>query len=659
MKKITLLATVLFFGIEANAQLFSDNFDAYTAGYLGPQSTFWSTWSNTDGSTEDVQINTAQFQSGTQSVYFSSSSANGGPQDVLLKLGQVYSSGIFTFETSIMIPTGKNAHLNFQKTLTPGQAWTMNFTADNGNIVIDDAISSNLATGTYSQNQWFKFTVEANLTLGIWEAFIDDVSIGSWNNGTNQVASVDFFPANQNASFYIDDVSFDHETYTLPTLNAIASEVNMQGNIATQNVNPIGKVTNGGQTTITSLTAVLNYNGTNYTQNLSSLSIASLTNYTINFGTIPLVAGSNTATMTISNINGGSDENVSDDVTTVLVNPVVPAPGKMVVGEEGTGTWCQWCPRGAVFMDKFENDFGPFWAGIAVHNGDPMTVATYDTGMGTLIAGYPSALVDRGNDIDPSAMANDFYTRLQVAPTAFISMNQLWDASTRVLTVEVSANFQSAANNNYKFACVLTEDGVTGTGSGYNQSNAYAGGGNGVMGGYETLPSSVPAAQMVYDHVARAIQPSFAGDATSFPTVVNAGETHSKTYTFTLPASWDESNMHIVGMLLAPNGRIDNAAKAPLNEVVGINENAELKSSFTIYPNPATFQAVIALDLAKESQVEVALIDLSGKVVASKNYGTIQGSSTIDLNTSNLQSGVYLVQVKFDNNVSVQRLVIQ
>jgi len=288
-----------------------------------------------------------------------------------------------------------------------------------------------------------------------------------------------------------------------------------------------------------------------------------------------------------------------------------------------------------------------------------MTVTTYDDGIGPLISGYPDALVDRGSSVDPSNMTTDFYARLQIAPTAMISTNQVWNPTTRVLTVQVTADFQSAATSNYKLACVLTEDGVTGTGSGYNQSNSYAGGANGIMGGYELLPSPVPAAQMVYDHVARAIEPSFGGDATSFPATVNSGETHSKTYTFTLPADWDETSMHVIGMLIAPNGTIDNASKAALADVVGLNEEDQITSSFSIYPNPANLHAVIALDLAKESEVEVTLIDLSGKTVASKNYGIIASTSAINLNTSGLQSGVYLVQVKVDGIASIQRLVIQ
>jgi hypothetical protein len=386
---------------------------------------------------------------------------------------------------------------------------------------------------------------------------------------------------------------------------------------------------------------------------------------------IVLVAGSNPLTYTVSNVNGaGADNDAADNVSVTTVNPVVPAVGKMVVGEEATGTWCQWCPRGTVYMDLFETDYSDFWAGIAVHNGDPMTEASYDTGIGTLIGGYPSALVDRGADVDPSGMATQFFARLQVAPTAFIENGATWDAATRILNVSVTADFQAAANNNYKLACVLTEDGVTGT-TGYSQSNAYAGGGNGVMGGFETLPNPVPAAQMVYDHVARAIQPSFDGYATSFPATVAVNAMHTVNFQFTLPASWDETNIHVIGMLIAPNGTIDNAGKATITEAVangyvagpnaGIGETAmeQVDATFKIYPNPATTVAAISIDLKKEANVVLTMKDISGKEIATRNYASMNGSSVIEWNTAGLGAGIYLVELTVNNEKMVKRLVIQ
>jgi hypothetical protein len=325
-------------------------------------------------------------------------------------------------------------------------------------------------------------------------------------------------------------------------------------------------------------------------------------------------------------------------------------------------------------MDKFENDFGQFWAGIAVHGGsstEPMRVPVYDEGILTMVSGHPSSVVDRGTDVDPSAMTTDFYTRLQVAPTAFITNGATWDAGTRTLNVSISSEFQASANNNYKIACVLTEDGVTGTGSLYNQANSYAGGGNGVMGGYELLPNPVPASQMVYDHVARQIAPSFGGFAGSFPATVSAGETHTVNFSFVLPAGWEDNEMHIIGMLISPDGRIDNAGKTTITEAVAngyvsglsaglFEENVEqVDAMFKLYPNPAADVAVVAIQLNSDSDVSMKLIDMSGKELASRNYGTMSGISEIIVNTSGLNPGVYLVEVTVNGSKMTNRLVVE
>jgi hypothetical protein len=480
MKKIFLLSTMIGFSLTGFSQLFSDNFDSYAVGsYLGPQSLTWSTWSGTEGNAEDATINNMQSSSPSNSIYFASTAANGGPQDVVLKFGQLYNSGIFTLQKKLYVNTGKKGYYNIQGALTIGNLWALNVNLASGNLTIDDGATANLVSTNYPEATWFELKIVANLTLKVWKAYIDGVLVGTWTNGVNSVASTDFFPI-QNAQFYVDDVSFDHQTYTLQNLNAMVSSINVGGNIASQLVTPTVKVLNAGVTAITSFDVDFNYNGTIYTQNVTGINLASLANYTVTMPSLTLAPGMNNVVATVYNVNGGVDNDPSDDSMTQSINPVVPAVGKMVVGEEGTGTWCQWCPRGAVFMDKFATDYDGFWAGIAVHNGDPMTVADYDAGIGALISGYPSALVDRGADGDPSGMSTDFFARLQIPPVAIINNGATWDATTRVLNVSVKATFALAATSSYKLACVLTEDDVTGTGSGYNQSNAYAGGGNGI-----------------------------------------------------------------------------------------------------------------------------------------------------------------------------------
>jgi len=669
MKKVYLLVASLA-AFNLNAQLFSDNFDAYPAGqYLGPQSLTWSTWSGTEGGTEDVQITSANASSAPNSIYLSSTAANGGPQDVVLKFGQLYNSGVFTLQKKVYINSGKTGYYNIQGALTIGNLWALNVNFDAGQLIIDDGITPNLVVTSYPEATWFELKIEANLTLHVWKAYVNGNLVGTWVNGVNTVASTDFFPV-QNTQMYIDDVMFDHVPFTIPALDAMVADVDMGAELATQSGTPIVKVVNGGSTAITSLKVDLTYNGSTTTQNVTGVNIATAGVYNVSLPTTVLAAGALPITAVVYNVNGGAGDNTpSNDTLIELINPIVPAPGKMVVGEEATGTWCQWCPRGAVFMDLFETKYQDFWAGIAVHNGDPMTVTEYDAGIGTLIGGYPSALVDRLGDVDPSGMSSDFFTRLQTAPKATLVNGATWDATSRVLNVSVRYNFALAANGNYKSACVLTEDGVTGTGAGWSQSNAYAGGNNGVMGGFESLPSPVPAAQMVYDHVARAIAPSFTGMTGIFPATVNAGDAHIVNYSFTLPAGWDENEIQIIGLLIDPTGKIDNAGSADITTAVangyetGLNAGiAQVLSSskpVALAPNPAAGSSAILLNLATESDVRIELTDLNGKLITSGSYTSLSGAQSISMDLNGLSAGIYAVNILLNGTLYTEKLIVE
>jgi hypothetical protein len=564
------------------------------------------------------------------------------------------------------VNAGKGAYYNIQGSQTIGSIWALNVHMDAGELVIDDGQTSNLCIGTYPEATWFNLKIEANLTLHVWKAYINNQLVGTWVNGVNAVASADFFPL-QNNQFFMDNVNFDYQTYTLPALNAMVASLDMGGFIAGQSVSPVVSIINAGQNALTAFNVNLNYNGQNYTQNVTGVNVASIANYSVNIPSFNLVAGASNAVVTITNINGGNDDNANDNTLTQVVDPVVPAAGKIVVGEEATGTWCQWCPRGAVFMDKFQADYAGYWAGIAVHNGDPMTVADYDTGMGSLIGGYPSALVDRLGDVDPSQMSSDFFTRLQTAPKGVLTNGATWDAATRELNVSVTTNMAQATSGSFKVACVLTEDGVTGTGAGYNQANAYAGGNNGVMGGFEALPSPVPAAQMVYDHVARAIAPSFTGQTGVIPASTSAGDTYTANFTFTLPSTWDETQMHIVGMLIDPQGKIDNAGYTTIDGAVqngyvaGVQEIAglNLEQLLVVAPNPATDFTNVTLHIPTKAQVSLKVLDAKGSILQGRQYGSLQGDFEVGLNTSNFAPGLYVVELEVNGQRIQKKLIIR
>ena len=668
MKKLYLVVMSLFLFGMMDAQIYSTDFDSYNVGdYLGvvgaPQ---WTTWSGNVGGAEDVQITNAQASSGSNSIYFSSTSSAGGPQDVVLEFGQQYTSGIFTFEADFMVEAGKGGYWNFQATQTIGQTWALNCYFTNGNIDLDGFIGA-----PYTEGQWFTMTIEANLTLQLWKLYVDGNFIGTWNNPINQVASLDLYPL-QGDGFYADNVSFDHQTYTLQNLNAGASGVDMVGNVAGMTVNPRMKIVNAGLTAITSFDLSIEYNGTTHNENITGVNIPSLGDYEVDFSnSFNLIAGANTATAVVSNVNGmGNDDDVNDDTLLLNVNPVVPAPGKAVVGEEATGTWCQWCPRGDVYMQLWDERYGDHFIGIAVHNNDPMADLAYDSGMGALISGYPSAVVDRVGDVDPSGMNPDIIDRLTTPPNATIVNGAVWDDVTR--TLDVSGTYTLAANlpAGYKVACVITEDSVTGTSSGYNQVNAYAGGGNGPMGGYESLPNPVPANQMTYLHVARGIAPSFIGMNNPFPGPLTTGAVYTVNFQFTLDPTWDETKMHIVTMIIDDQNRIDNAMSTTIDEavangfIVGLEEDETQylegpDRTLNVYPNPSEGNAYASLNLTGTSTVQLSVIDMTGKAVIRHDYGVLDGAQVLPLNLDGLASGLYTVTATINGKAFHEKLMLK
>lgn len=675
MKKTSLLLVLFAIGsFTAKSQSFTDDFESYTAGSkLGPQSPNWTTWSNGDGGTEDVNVVTSAAHSGTKSIYFSSTSATGGPADVVLPFAGPHTQGIFEFKAWFKVPTSKTAYFNFQAENAIGTTWAMDcYMNADGSLQINNA-STTYITSTYPQNQWFQLKVKANLSTNQWEVFVDSSSVGTFSNVTNKIASIDLFPANADASFWVDDVSYSLTPYVLPSLNAAVGSINIPNGLAGQIRKPKISVRNLGQTAITSFEYQLTHKGTTIYDSVSGVNIASLGEYKIDITEDFLLPSNNdTASLIIYNINGlASDDDSLDNTKTVVIKTVVPAEGKIVLAEEGTGTWCQWCPRGAVFMDMMSKNYEGYFAGVAVHNADPMTLADYDAAISAAIPGYPSILSDRTTIIDPSDMEADFIQRIVLAPEGTIQNGATYDDVSRRLKVSLTTTLNKDISGDYRIACVLTQDSVRGTGSGYNQSNAYANGAAGAMGGFELLANPVPASKMIYDHVARHISPSFEGYANAFGASADSGQMVTYTFTYDLPSTWNPSKMNIVGMMMDPNGATVNASATNIMDAVanGYVIGTEIGGNVTgveklagpdaihIAPNPGTDVSNIMLSLLKEANIQVEIFNMNGAKVGSKNYGMLNGEMSLPIQLSELSSGLYLVKIMVDEYPTTLKLI--
>lgn len=652
---------------NAFGQTFSDNFDSYASGdNLAAKSAVWETWSSPNGGADDVKVTNSKAKSGSNSIYFQSTAANGGPADVILPFGGARNNGQFELKMNMNVDAGKNAYFNFQEQTTVGKGYTIDvYFNDNKTLNINNQAAGSLLSVSYPQGQWFEFQLKVDLNTNSWDLYIDGTKAGSFQNSTRALASMDLFPIN-GSSFYVDDVSYTYTAYAPTSKNASVTYIgNVMGYLAGANVTPSVEIRNLGTTAITSAELSIKYNGNTLNKTLKSISLPANGLYTTTFdNTLSIVGGNGDVVASVVTVNGTADDNANDDSKTISINPIVPAKGKVVIGEEATGTWCQWCPRGAVALKTMHDKYDGFFQGIAVHNNDPMENPYYDASIASKISGYPSALVDRGAKMDPSAMGGDFINRIQIAPKGVMDIAAKYDAATKVMSVSVETTIESAISGDYRIACVIVEDDVTGTTSGYNQSNAYAGGGSGVMGGYEKLPNPVPAAQMVYDHVGRAIAPTFSGLPNAFGASASAGQKFIHNFTFDIDPSWDLTQMHVVSMFIDKTGMIDNGGTIHYNDAIkkafkdgtAVLASQDLNGPDTrmaLQPNPSDKQFDIAIFGAMNGQSSLEIVDMQGKLV----YQSQQLSSKMTIPSQDWSAGVYLVRLNENGQVFQKKFV--
>jgi hypothetical protein len=442
-----------------------------------------------------------------------------------------------------------------------------------------------------------------------------------------------------------------------PQYDLSISNFNMPNYVAVGNQTISGDIVNLGSETVTSLT--INYEidgGTAVSEVLTGLSIAPFQTSTFNHSTAwAATIGTFDIDVYASDINGvNADENTTNDVASDQVSVLSQIVSRAIVIEEGTGTWCGWCPRGAVAMEYMYATYpGDQFIGIAVHNGDPMTVSAYDAG--TALSGFPGCNVNRslkGASVSQATFEQYYQDRLNdVSP---MSVNLTPSASGSSISLEMTSTFYTNMNNaNMRMGVIIIEDSVTGTSSQYDQVNYYSSQSQNIdlfdLAGnnWKNMPNPVLASNMVYDHVGLALLGGYAGQANSIPTTIIDGQTVNYTFNYTVPAASDLSKMHAVGVVIDQGtGEILQAKQIRLDgSELGISE--ENKIDITVFPNPASDVVNMNFD-AKGGDYSIAIMDMTGKVVKTVSYKNLVGVQNLAIDVANLKPGAYLINLATD-----------
>lgn len=284
--------------------------------------------------------------------------------------------------------------------------------------------------------------------------------------------------------------------------------------------------------------------------------------------------GEYTLDLNINKVNGEDNANPKTSAScSVTVLPYVPKHRPML--EEFTGTWCGYCTRGYIALEILNELYGDNVVLAAYHSGDPMEIYEFPV----YVESFPSATLNRGPISDPYyGNANDGFgmkyevlESMETAVPADIKVDAYWGNEDKT-EIKISTNttfFEDKANAGYKVGYLLINNGLSGEGNDWVQSNyytSYAGQLDGTdLEVITTWPNKVP--DLVFNDVVVDIT-GMMGIENSVPSDVAFGKTYASDYSFDIASNsiiQDKDKLYVAAFIINPNGTILNAYKTKVD----------------------------------------------------------------------------------------------
>jgi len=374
-----------------------------------------------------------------------------------------------------------------------------------------------------------------------------------------------------------------------------------------------------------------------------------------------------------SNPNGIADSlNANDTLKTQFFVNNGTTVSRDVLLEEFTTAPCQFCPDGAVIVEQILAT-NPAVIAVGEHacfGTDAMTIPEASTYCSAFGSGAPTACIDRVLFPGETTVAHgrgtwaaNATTRAGVGSPVTVNVTGTYNTTNRQVNADVTANFVDyAVPGDIRVTLFVVEDSVTGTGSGYNQVNAYN-----TQVGHPYAGAGNPIVGFVHRHVLRDVYPTNDawGDNTVIPTAPLLNTNYVKSNTFTLNSSWKSKDVSLVAFVsyynVNTNERVVlNAAEVKLNNlstsVVEIQKDA---SSLLIYPNPTADLSTVTFNLSSAQTVFLSVRDITGKEVINRDFGTLTaGVQKVSMNVSNLTNGIYFASFKIGEEMVTRKISV-
>jgi hypothetical protein len=90
---------------------------------------------------------------------------------------------------------------------------------------------------------------------------------------------------------------------------------------------------------------------------------------------------------------------------------------------------------------------------------------------------------------------------------------------------------------------------------------------------------------------------------------------------------------------------------------VGLSEGIKTEASFLLAPNPTNSSTILTINAKNSGDVLVTITDMSGKLMSISKSSLIQGTNTMNLQTDDLNAGVYFVNVQLQGITKAMKLI--
>ena len=311
--------------------------------------------------------------------------------------------------------------------------------------------------------------------------------------------------------------------------------------------------------------------------------------------------------LTVTRVNGEENGDAYPTLNgTLVVMSFVPVHRPLM--EEYTGTWCGWCPRGFVALERMNEKYPDDFIALSYHNADPMEVLSSNnypwfTDVLGAFPGFPSAVIDRyhvtdaylgDSNVMQFGIEETWLKERALPAPCDIEVTAAF-TNDDIIEVNAAARFaQDIVDATYELAYALVADDLHGDTSDWTQSNYYTGNNSWPDDMAAFIEGGSKVTGLHFNDVVVAVSaPNGKGETGSLPATLTTGERYEHTFMFNTsqvvnlshqPVIQDRTKLRVVAIVIdTANKRIVNANRAKVSPFGHITHPSSLISSTVTY----------------------------------------------------------------------------